>query len=104
MYNNYYFNCYIDILQRKKRKDNGGNGSKQFNEGWIEFSDKKVAKSVAESLNNTNIGGKKGDFYHDDIWNLKYLKNFKWDYLTEKFAYEKRVKENKLKIAMMQVY
>ena len=34
---------------------------------------------------------------------MKYLKNFKWDYLTEKFAYEKRVKENKLKVAMMQV-
>lgn len=27
----------------------------------------------------------------------------RWDYLTEKFAYEKRVKENKLKVAMMQV-
>jgi len=25
----------------------------------------------------------------------------RWDYLTEKFAYEKRVKENKLKVAMM---
>lgn len=58
---------------------------------------------MAESLNNTSIGGKKGDFYHDDIWNVKYLKNFKWDYLTEKFAYEKRVKENKLKVAMMHV-
>jgi hypothetical protein len=45
--------------------------------GWIEFSDKKIAKQVAESLNNTAIGGKKGDFYHDDIWNLKYLKKFK---------------------------
>lgn len=45
--------------------------------GWIEFADKKIAKQVAESLNNTPIGGKKGDFYHDDIWNLKYLKGFK---------------------------
>eukprot|EP01034_Spumella_vulgaris_P022437 gene22437-28562_t len=25
----------------------------------------------------------------------------RWDYLTEKFAYEKRVKENKLKVAMV---
>eukprot|EP01032_Pedospumella_encystans_P030223 gene30223-34113_t len=91
-----------DSLQRQRRKESGGNGSKQFSEGWIEFADKKIAKMVAESLNNTSIGGKKGGFYHDDIWNLKYLKNFKWDYLTEKFAYEKRVKENKLKVAMMQ--
>ncbi|KAJ1440500.1 hypothetical protein B484DRAFT_323038, partial [Ochromonadaceae sp. CCMP2298] len=89
-------------MQRQKRKENGGNGSKQFCEGWIEFSSKKIAKRVAESLNNTAIGSKKGDFYHDDIWNLKYLRKFKWDYLTEKVAYEKRVKENKLKVAMMQ--
>lgn len=46
--------------------------------GWIEFADKKIAKKVAESLNNTTIGGRKGDFYHDDIWNLKYLKGFKY--------------------------
>jgi ESF2/ABP1 family protein len=45
--------------------------------GWIEFADKKVAKRVAKSLNNTPMGGKKSDYYHDDIWNLKYLKNFK---------------------------
>lgn len=78
-------------------------GFNRFLEGWIEFSDKKIAKQVADSLNNTSIGGKKGDFYHDDIWNVKYLKSFKWDYLTEKFAYEKRVKENKLKVAMVHV-
>ena len=27
---------------------------------------------------------------------------FRWDYLTEKFAYERRVQENKLKASMMQ--
>ena len=45
--------------------------------GWIEFADKKIARQVAESLNNTLIGGKKGGFYHDDTWNLKYLSKFK---------------------------
>lgn len=91
-----------DAQIRRRRKCNGGNGSKQFTEGWIEFGDKKIAKSVAESLNNSTMGGLKSHFYHDDIWNLKYLKNFKWDYLTEKFAYERRVRENKLKASMMQ--
>ena len=91
-----------DAQLRKRRKSNGGNGSKQFTEGWIEFGDKKIAKSVADSLNNSTMGGMKSHFYHDDIWNLKYLKNFKWDYLTEKFAYERRVRENKLKASMMQ--
>ena len=66
-----------DAEQRRKRKELGGNASKQFKEGWVEYSDKKVAKRVADSLNNTIIGGKKGSFYHDDIWNLKYLKGFK---------------------------
>ena len=29
---------------------------KLYNEGWMEFNDKKIAKSVAFSLNNTKIG------------------------------------------------
>ena len=91
-----------DASHRKQRKLGGGNSSKQFKEGWIEFADKKVAKSVAESLNNTSIGGCKSHAYHDDIWNLKYLKKFKWDYLTEKFAYERRVRETKLRASMLQ--
>eukprot|EP01031_Cornospumella_fuschlensis_P044810 gene44810-54805_t len=91
-----------DAEARKKRKEHGGNGSRQFREGWIEFADKKIAKSVAESLNNTHIGGRKSDYYHDDIWNLKYLKKFKWEYLTEKQAYERRVREQKMKTSLLQ--
>ena len=91
-----------DPATRKKRQMNGGNGSKQFKEGWIEFGKKKIARSVAESLNNTQIGSRKGDYYHDDIWNLKYLSGFKWDFLTEKFAYERRVREQKLNASMNQ--
>lgn len=90
-----------DVGVRHRRKKAGGNASKQFSEGWIEYADKKIAKSVAESLNNTKIAGRKGDFYHDDNWNIKYLKGFKWDYLTEKFAYERRVREQKLNASMM---
>lgn len=87
---------------RRKRKLAGGNGSKQFAEGWVEFADKSIAKQIADSFNNTSIGFKKGDFYHDDLWNIKYLHKFKWDYLTEKIAYERRVRENKLQLALMQ--
>ena len=36
------------------------------------------------------------------VLNIFVLLSCRWDYLTEKFAYEKRVKENKLKVAMMQ--
>jgi ESF2/ABP1 family protein len=90
-----------DISVRLKRKEKGGNASKQFKEGWIEFADKSIAKSVAESLNNARIENKKGSFYYDDLWNLKYLKNFKWEYLTEKLSYERRVRESKLNLAMI---
>ncbi|CAN0397255.1 unnamed protein product [Ectocarpus fasciculatus] len=91
-----------DHIQRKKRMSSGGNGSKQFVEGWVEFADKKIAKNVARALNNTLIGGKKRNFYHDDMWNLKYLKGFRWDHLTEKFAYERRVREAKLRAGMIE--
>ena len=36
-----------------------------------------------------------------DLWNLKYLPKFKWSHLTEKVAYERRVREQKLRIEMM---
>jgi ESF2/ABP1 family protein len=37
-----------------------------------------------------------------DLWNLKYLHSFKWSHLTEKVAYERRVREQKLRVEMMQ--
>jgi ESF2/ABP1 family protein len=32
-----------------------------YSEAWVEFLDKKMAKTVAEMLNAQVIGGKKGD-------------------------------------------
>ena len=58
--------------------------------------------AIAESLNNTLIGGRKRNYYHDDMWNLKYLRKFKWDHLTEKVAYERRVRSQKLRLETMQ--
>ncbi len=54
-----------------------------YTEGWVEFKDKKVARSVAEMLNAQPIGGKKGTRWRDDIWTMKYLPKFKWYMLTE---------------------
>lgn len=75
-----------DASAARKRKKFGGNTGKKFVDGWVEFANKKIAKRVALSLNNTNIGGKKGNYYRDDIWNMKYLKGFKWSMLTEKVS------------------
>ena len=57
-----------------------------FTEGWVEFKDKKVARSVATMLNATPIGGKKGTRFRDDVWTMKYLPKFKWDMLTEQIG------------------
>jgi ESF2/ABP1 family protein len=66
-----------------RRVKSGGSKKRQFTEGWVEFEDKKVAKKAAELLNAQQIGGKKGSFWYDDIWNIKYLPKFKWHHLTE---------------------
>uniref|UniRef100_A0A7S2XZV6 RRM domain-containing protein n=1 Tax=Fibrocapsa japonica TaxID=94617 RepID=A0A7S2XZV6_9STRA len=88
--------------KRRKRAAVGGGSRKKYVEGWVEFSDKRVARDVAASLNNTQIGGKKRDFYREDMWNIKYLKHFKWRHLTEKIAYERRVAEQRLRMEVMQ--
>eukprot|EP00794_Sanderia_malayensis_P013015 gene13015-14355_t len=75
-----------DPLVRKRRKKSGGSGRKTFTEGWVEFKDKRIAKSVASSLNGTIIGGKKRSYYHDDMWNIKYLRKFKWGHISEKLV------------------
>ncbi|XP_078359990.1 uncharacterized protein LOC144644388 [Oculina patagonica] len=91
-----------DASVRKKRKKHGGSGRKLFTEGWIEFKDKRIAKAVALSLNNTPIGGKKGGYYHDDIWNIKYLPKFLWGHLSEKISYEKATKESRMRTEISQ--
>ena len=54
-----------------------------YTEGWVEFVDKRIARSVADMLNAKTIGGKKGNRWRDDIWTMKYLPKFKWNMLTE---------------------
>jgi ESF2/ABP1 family protein len=87
---------------RARRLKAGGNKKELFGEGWVEFEDKGVAKRIAASLNNTPIGGAKRSFYASDLWNIKYLSKFKWDNLTEKVAYERKVREQKLRLELAQ--
>ncbi|KAI9205682.1 uncharacterized protein BJ171DRAFT_501177 [Polychytrium aggregatum] len=85
-----------------RRKKYKGNRRKNYTEGWVEFMDKKVGRLVAERLNNNKIGGKKRSYYYDDIWTIKYLPRFKWQHLTEQIAYERAVRDQKLKAEMSQ--
>ncbi|PFH50583.1 hypothetical protein AMATHDRAFT_144750 [Amanita thiersii Skay4041] len=73
-----------------------------FTEGWVEFKDKKIARSVAEMLNAQPIGGKKGTRWRDDVWTMKYLPKFKWHMLTEQVAHEAAIHTAKLRVELSQ--
>ncbi|CAI2376667.1 unnamed protein product [Moneuplotes crassus] len=103
------FNCERMYLSpesegaRKARRKNGGNYKLKFKEGWIEFADKKVAKEVARCLNGQLVGGKKRhNLNRDDTWLMRYLPKFKWENLKEKFEYDKKVREERLKMSLSQ--
>ena len=85
-----------------RRVKSGGNKKRSFVDGWVEFASKKKAKVCAETLNGNIIGGKKGGWYHDDIWNIKYLKGFKWDDLMEQVQDEERIREGRLRAEIQQ--
>ena len=76
----------IDPLVAKRRRKFRKNRKRNYTEGWVEFTDKRVAKATAMALNNTQIGGKKRYYYYDDTWNMKYLSKFRWSHLTEKIG------------------
>ncbi|CDK26729.1 unnamed protein product [Kuraishia capsulata CBS 1993] len=86
----------------KRRVKTGGNKKKKFDEGWVEFANKKDAKLCAFTLNGNTLGGKKGNFYYDDIINVKYLKHFKWDDLTSQISRENEIREAKLQAELSQ--
>jgi len=74
------------------------NKRKTYTDGWVEFASKKTAKLCAETLNATIVGGKKGGWYHDDVWNIKYLRGFKWADLMEQVQREKSEREAKRRV------
>ncbi|KAG8820526.1 RNA-binding ATPase activator esf2 [Serendipita sp. 399] len=73
-----------------------------YTEGWVEFLDKKVARSVAEMLNAQPVGGKKGTRFREDVWTMKYLPRFKWYMLTEQIAHEHATRAAKLRMELSQ--
>ncbi|THH20274.1 hypothetical protein EW146_g1058 [Bondarzewia mesenterica] len=73
-----------------------------YTEGWVEFKDKKVARSIAGMLNAQPIGGKKGTRWRDDVWTMKYLPRFKWSMLTEQVAHEAATHTARLRVELSQ--
>lgn len=90
-----------DKNKKTKRKVKKNLPPLHYEEGWIEFKSKKVAKTVAASLNNTVIMDKNRK-YRDYIWNIKYLPRFKWAHLGERLAYERAVRKEKIRAEISQ--
>lgn len=86
-----------DPASHTRRVRNGGNKKRSFTDGWVEYVNKKDAKHACELLNARTIGGKKGTYYHDDVWNLLYLKGFKWHNLTEQIAAENAERASRMR-------
>ncbi|KAK4919035.1 RNA-binding ATPase activator esf2 [Elasticomyces elasticus] len=84
------------LTPASKHKHSSKKSSQQlYSEGWIEFGSKKTAKACAEALNAQLIGGKKGGFYHDDLWNMKYLRGMAWEELMSGIREERREEEGR---------
>lgn len=86
-----------DPTAHARRVRGGGNKKKTYTEGWVEFVKKKEAKAVCEMLNARTVGGKKGSYYRDDLWNLLYLNGFKWHNLTEQIAAENAERTSRMR-------
>lgn len=91
------------FLQPDKMDKKTGKYNRVFSEGWVEFMSKKVAKSVAESLNSIPVGGKRRSKAYDELWNIKYLPRFKWVHLSERLAYEAAVRQQRMRTEISQV-
>jgi ESF2/ABP1 family protein len=94
---NRIFQTPEDPASHTRRVRNGGNKKRSYTDGWVEFVNKADAKQACELLNGRTIGGKKGTYYHDDVWNLKYLTGFKWHNLTQQIAEENAERASRLK-------
>ena len=93
-----------DPASHSRRVKFGGNKKTLYEEGWVEFTDRKAARLVAETLNATIVGGKKGSYYYDDVWNIKYLPKFKWHHLTAQIAHENAARQSRLRAEIAQAH
>ena len=93
---------YLTPIADPKQKRKASN-RKRYQDGWVEFKDKRVAKRTAGMLNTRPIGGSRKTQYYDELWNMKYLSGFKWTHLTEKIAYDNAVREQKLRAEISQM-
>ena len=57
-----------------------------------------LSEQVSGALACGPAGGGQGGYYHDDLWNIKYLPDFKWRHLTEDLAQHRADRAQKLQV------
>jgi ESF2/ABP1 family protein len=57
-----------------------------------------MAKAAAALLNGQPVVAKKGSFYSNDLWTLKYLPRFTWAMLMDRLAYNTRMRRERLRL------
>jgi ESF2/ABP1 family protein len=87
---------------KERRRIKGKDRRIKYVKAWAEFSRKKIARQVADNLNNTMMGGKKRSKYAADLWNIKYLSKFKWHHLTERLTAEKATRNVRIRESLGQ--
>ena len=87
----------IQYLSRRKA---GGNRKRSYIDGWVEFAKKRDAKVCVDAINGQIVGGKKGGWYRDDVWNAKYLKGFGWGDLMDGVRGEEREREERVRVGV----
>eukprot|EP01097_Dermamoeba_algensis_P000779 TRINITY_DN1278_c0_g1_i4.p1 TRINITY_DN1278_c0_g1~~TRINITY_DN1278_c0_g1_i4.p1 ORF type:complete len:243 (+),score=75.18 TRINITY_DN1278_c0_g1_i4:79-807(+) len=89
--------------EEKRKKKNKSRKKRSYEEGWVEFADKKVAKKAAEALHLSPFGGKRHRWYNEELWNIKYLKNFIWSMIHEEKVSKNIIQKNRLRAELSQV-
>ncbi|XP_029653955.1 pre-rRNA-processing protein esf2-like [Octopus sinensis] len=90
------------ILIRTQPGNNHKKKRREYDEGWVEFMDKTVAKQVVKEINNTPVRAKK-KYKCGDLWAMRYLPKFKWTYLTEQMAHQSAKREDIMRMDISKV-
>lgn len=87
-----------------KTNNNGNKKRQNYKEGWVEFTDKLMAKLAEYELNGKIFGGKKrNNKFREELWSIKYLNKFKWHHLMEKMQFNKKLREHRMKAELSQI-
>ncbi|KAL8666294.1 MAG: hypothetical protein Q9202_001563 [Teloschistes flavicans] len=87
--------------QRTARLSHGGprtNRRRIYIDGWIQFQNHKSAKTCVAAINGKTMGGR--GWYRDDVWNVRYLRGYRWEDLMAEVRGEEREREERVRVGL----